>query len=342
MFLLDIAIFRFHVKCKECSQQQEALILWHIDRMKKIQEHGDVNSTKFEFYRQNCRWNQNKTASQEKYLPEIIFKHCLCTKSNIMRIWHQSQQNWYFELNHWSFFEIQVAPFKNPWHFLKMDRSGAGVNPTARWYSVLHLSSNFWAKGTQFPTPADPEGFFRQKLCVVHGKMGFFRTPTGPTVSQGIFWGKVAKGYFNISEDFFSWGAASLETCEWIWNRSRIIFSHEKVIENSPKLGLSNPFRRPRRILPGEVVWVAQTGDHHGDVTNFFVGECCGKNSHGAALRCRPCFPSPRTNRGPSHHLGAVLSGGKFQPTSPLFFRILEKPWLPLDNQTRQGTIPGL
>ena len=54
-------------------------------------------------------------------------------------------------------------------------------------------------------------------------------------------------------------------------NRSRIIFSHEKVIENSPKLGLSNPFRRPRRILPGEVVWVAQTGDHHGDVTNFLL-----------------------------------------------------------------------
>jgi len=80
-----------------------------------------------------------------------------------------------------------VAPFKNPWHFLKMDRSGAGVNPTARWYSVLHLSSNLGAKGTQFPTPADPEGFFWQKLCVVHGKMGFFRTPTGPTVSQGIF-----------------------------------------------------------------------------------------------------------------------------------------------------------
>lgn len=173
MFLLDIAIFRFHVKCKECSQQQEALILWHIDRMKKIQEHGDVNSTKFEFYRQNCRWNQNKTASQEKYLPEIIFKHCLCTKSNIMRIWHQSQQNWCFELNHWSFFEIQVAPFKNPWHFLKMDRSGAGVNPTARWYSVLHLSSNFWAKGTQFPTPADPEGFFRRNSALFMAKWDF-------------------------------------------------------------------------------------------------------------------------------------------------------------------------
>lgn len=250
MFLLDIAIFRFHVKCKECSQQQEALILWHIDRMNKIQEHGDVNSTKCEFYRRNCRWNQNKTASQEKYLPEILFKHCLCTKSTIMRIWHQSQQNWYFELNHWSFFEIQVAPFKNLWHFLKMDRSGAGVNPTARWYSVLHLSSNFGAEGTQL---------------LFMAKWDF----SGPQqFPKAYILRKGGKGIFQYFRRFLFMGGSIL-TCEWIGIGVASYSPTKKALRIHQRWGY--PFRRPRRILPGEVVWVAQTGDHHGDVPNFLL-----------------------------------------------------------------------
>ena len=189
-----------------------------------------------------------------------------------------------------------------------MDRSGAGVNPTARWYSVLHLSSNL-----PVSNPCRSGGIFLAETLRCSWQNGIFQDPNRPNSFPRHILRKGGKGIFQYFRRFLFMGGSIL-TCEWIGIG---------VASYSPT---KKAFRRPRRILPGEVVWVAQTGDHHGDVTNFFVGECCGRNSHGAALRCRPCFPSPRTNRGPSHHLGAVLSGGKFEPTSPLFFRILKKP----------------
>jgi hypothetical protein len=185
-----------------------------------------------------------------------------------------------------------------------MDRSGAGVNPTARWYSVLHLSSNFGAEGTQL---------------LFMAKWDF----SGPQqFPKAYILRKGGKGIFQYFRRFLFMGGSIL-TCEWIGIGVASYSPTKKALRIHQRWGY--PFRRPRRILPGEVVWVAQTGDHHGDVPNFLLVNVVEKN-HGAALRCRPCFPSPRTNRGPSHHLGAVLSGGKFQPTSPLFFRILKKP----------------
>ena len=69
---------------------------------------------------------------------------------------------------------------------------------------------------------------------------------------------KGGKGIFQYFRRFLFMGGSIL-TCEWIGIG---------VASYSPT---KKAFRRPRRILPGEVVWVAQTGDHHGDVTNFLL-----------------------------------------------------------------------
>ena len=215
-----------------------------------------------------------------------------------------------------------------------MDRSGAGVNPTARWYSVLHLSSNFWAKGTQFPLQIRRD-FFGRNSALFMGKMGIFQDPN--RFPRHIL-RKGGKGIFQYFRRFLFMGG-SIFGDMWVdWNRSRSVASYSPT-KKSLRIHQSwgyltiwddrgasfrvKLFGWPRRVtimvMSPNVLW-------------HFMVNVVEKTSHGAALRCRPCFPSPRTNRGPSHHLGAVLSRGKFQPTSPLFFRILKKPWLPLDN----------
>lgn len=114
--------------------------------------------------------------------------------------------------------------------------------------------------------------FLAETLSSSWAKWGFFRTPT---VSQGIFWGKVEKGYFNISEDFFSWGAASLGTCEWIGigvasysptkSSLRIHQSWGYLIHLDDR-GAS--FRVKLFGWPRQVTIM---------VMSMFYGECCGK-----------------------------------------------------------------